>query len=60
MCSDDAIIMIHSLTYLISSIAEHDTLIPSTNVLELGSINRLGNVRGLLFNSHNNVAGTVV
>lgn len=45
---------------LIGGIAEHDTLVTGTDVLELGGIDGLGDIRGLLLDSNNDVAGAVV
>jgi hypothetical protein len=50
----------HEGLSLISGIAEHDALVTGTNLLELGGIDGLGNVGGLLLNGNNDVASAVV
>jgi hypothetical protein len=45
---------------LIGGIAEHDTLVTGTNVLDLGGIDGLGDIGGLLLDGNNDVAGSVV
>lgn len=50
----------HQRWGLVGGIAEHDTLIASSNVLELGGINGLGNVGGLLLNCNDDIASAVI
>lgn len=50
----------HELWGLVRSIAEHDTLITSTVILEAPMVQALSNIRGLLFNSDEDVARLVV
>ena len=45
---------------LVRGIAEHDALVAGSDVLQLGGINRLGNIGGLLLNRHDHVARAVV
>ena len=50
----------HELWGLVRSIAEHDTLITSTVILEAPMVQALSNIRGLLFNGDEDVARLVV
>ena len=50
----------HEGLRLIGGISEHDSLVTGTDVLQLGGIDRLGDIGGLLLDGHNHVAGAVV
>ena len=50
----------HVLLSLVGGIAEHDTLITSTMVLEVTVVKALGNIGGLLLDGDENVASLVV
>mmetsp|Transcript_47259 Transcript_47259/g.143101 ORF Transcript_47259/g.143101 Transcript_47259/m.143101 type:complete len:253 (+) Transcript_47259:704-1462(+) len=50
----------HERLSLIGGISKHDTLVTSANVLNLDRINRLGNIRGLLLDSNDHIAGLVI
>ncbi|ETV94787.1 hypothetical protein H310_11742 [Aphanomyces invadans] len=50
----------HQFGGFVGGIAEHDTLVTSTNVFVLGTVDGSTNFRGLLFNRNNHVDGLVV
>ena len=50
----------HERGGLVSGVTKHDTLITSAGVLNLGGIDRLGNVGGLFLDGHDHVASAVV
>ena len=50
----------HETRGFISGVTKHDTLVTSASILNLGSIDRLGNIGGLLLNGHDYVAGAVI
>ncbi len=50
----------HHTLGLISGITKHDTLVTSTNIFQLLGIDGLGDIRGLLLDSDDDVAGSVV
>lgn len=50
----------HELLSFVGGVAEHDTLVTSTMVLEGAVIKTLGNVGGLLLDSDEDVAGLVI
>ena len=45
---------------LVGGVTEHDSLVTGSNVLDVGGVNRLGNVGGLLLDGNNDVARLVV
>lgn len=50
----------HEGLSLIGGVSEHDSLITSTNVLELHVVDRLSDIGGLLLDGDDNVAGSVI
>ena len=50
----------HQSLSLISGVTKHDSLITGTDVLQLGVVNGLGDIGGLLLNGNNDVASAVV
>ena len=50
----------HESLGLISGITKHNTLITSSNVFQFHVVDRLGDIRRLLLNSHNDIASSVV
>ena len=58
VCEDDG--QRHELLGLVGGIAEHDTLVTSTDGLKGAVVKTLGDIGGLLLNGNENVAGLVV
>mmetsp|Transcript_105698 Transcript_105698/g.227848 ORF Transcript_105698/g.227848 Transcript_105698/m.227848 type:complete len:405 (-) Transcript_105698:20-1234(-) len=50
----------HESLCFVGGISEHDSLITSTNVLELHVVDRLSDIGGLLLDGDDNVAGSVI